>query len=121
VSLCFHCKCSRYELQGYQRQTADQPTKNKGTLSQLSVAPVEPPCLETTHLQQDNQCTYTVILGLFLTIVLQWKTCKYCIFWVRVLVLHIQHAMRICRSHLCPIWLFSIISQKARLSNKKGI
>jgi hypothetical protein len=66
VSLCFHYKCTHYELEKYQLQTADQPAKNNGTLYQLSVAPVEPPCLETTHFQQDRQCTYTVTLRVVL-------------------------------------------------------
>jgi len=46
----------------YQRQTVDQPAKNIGTLYQLSVVPVELLSLDTTHFQQDNQCTYKATL-----------------------------------------------------------
>ena len=108
VSLCFHYKCAHYELQSYQRQTSDQPAKNNGTLYQLSVAPVVPPCLATTHFQQGNQCTHSVILNVMFKLLLQWESCDYCTFWVCVLFLCIRNAIRTWHNHPFHIWLYNI-------------
>jgi hypothetical protein len=43
-----------HEFQKYQTQTTDQPAQNNGILYQLTVAPVEPPCSQTTHHQHGS-------------------------------------------------------------------
>jgi len=63
MSLCFHCRCTQYKLHSYQRQTVDQPAKNNGTLYQLSVAPVVPPCLDNSFLTRQPMFVYNNIGG----------------------------------------------------------
>jgi hypothetical protein len=129
VSLCFHCitlgasgcryastaSRTQYELQSYQRQTSDQPAKNNGTLYQLSVPPVVPPCLATTHFQQGNQCTHSVILNVMFKLLLQWESCDYCTFWVCVFCSYVsgmQYARDIIIHFISGCTIFATLSQK---------
>jgi hypothetical protein len=62
------------------KKKADQPAKNNGTLYQLAVAPVEPPCLDNIFSTRQPMYVYSKIEGRSYYICCGGKAVKYCTF-----------------------------------------